>query len=242
MAHHGSLSRKTRLKAEERLKRGEVRVCVATSSLELGIDIGAIDLVCQIGSPRSIGVLLQRVGRSGHSQGGFPKGTGFPAHARRTDRVRGLDLCGSKGGIGQAPHSTVAAGCFIPADCGDVRRRGMEDRRPLRDHPQSISLLKLPRACFDRIVRMLSEGFSTRLGRRSAYLHYDSIHGVLRGRRGARLAAITSGGAIPDNADYDVIAQPEGAYVGSVYEDFAVESHGGRCISSRKYFLAHPAH
>jgi ATP-dependent Lhr-like helicase len=227
VAHHGSLSRKTRLKAEERLKQGEVQACVATSSLELGIDIGAVDLVCQIGSPRSISVLLHRVGRSGHSLGGYPKGRIFPLTRDELIECAALMYGIRKGELDRLnipPWPLDVLSQQIVAMCAAAEWR-VEDlfRTVCRAYPYG----KLPRESFDRVVRMLSEGFSTLLGRRSAYLHYDAVHGVLRGRRGAWLAAITSGGAIPDNADYDVVTEPEGTYVGSVYEDFAVESMAG---------------
>jgi ATP-dependent Lhr-like helicase len=227
VAHHGSLSRKTRLSAEERLKKGEVRVCVATSSLELGIDIGAIDLVCQIGSPRSIGILLQRVGRSGHSQAGFPKGRVFPLTRDELIECAALLYAVRKGELdrlaipswpldilSQQIVAMCAAEDWKVEDLFNVVRKA---------YPYG----NLPRTDFDSVLKILSEGFSQRLGRRSAYLHHDSIHGLLRGRRGARLAAITSGGAIPDNADFSVIVEPEGISVGSVNEDFAVESMAG---------------
>lgn len=227
VAHHGSLSRKTRLKAEQRLKNGEVQVCVATSSLELGIDIGAVDLVCQIGSPRSISVLLQRVGRSGHSKGGLPMGRVFPLTRDELVECAGLVYAVRKGELDRLSippwpldilSQQLVAMCAAEEWNVDELFEVVRGAYPYRD---------LPRESFDAVVRMLSEGISARLGRRSAYLHHDRIHNVLRGRRGARLAAITSGGAIPDNADYDVIAEPDGTYVGSVNEDFAVESLAG---------------
>jgi ATP-dependent Lhr-like helicase len=224
VAHHGSLSRKTRLLAEERLKRGEIRVCVATSSLELGIDIGAVDLVCQIGSPRSIGVLLQRVGRSGHRLSGLPKGRLFPLTRDELIECAGLIYAVKKGELDHVSippwpldilSQQIVAMCAAEDWNVDDLFRTLRNAYPYRD---------LPRQYFDAVTKTLSEGFAESLGRKFTYLHYDRIHETLRGRRGARLAALTSGGAIPDNADYDVIAEPEGVYVGSVYEDFAVES------------------
>jgi ATP-dependent Lhr-like helicase len=227
VAHHGSLSRKTRLEAEERLKKAEVKVCVATASLELGIDVGAVELVCQIGSPRSISILLQRVGRSGHWIGGIPKGRLFPLTRDELIECSALIYAIRRGELDRLSipswpldilSQQIAAMCsaeeWSVADLFRVVRRAY----PYRD---------LPRESFDGVVRMLSEGVSPRLGYRSAMLHYDRVHGVLRARRGTRLAALTSGGAIPDNADYQVIAEPDGTYVGSVTEDFAVESLAG---------------
>ncbi len=227
VAHHGSLSRKTRLKAEELLKRGEVRVCVATSSLELGIDIGAIDLVCQLGSPRSIGVLLQRVGRSGHSRNVLPKGRIFPLTRDELIECAALVYAVRKGELDRLsipPWPLDVLSQQVVAMCAAEDWKIDELYQTIRG---AYSYKDLQRADFDRIVKMLSAGIATRLGRRSAYLHYDGIHDTVSGRRGARIAAITSGGAIPDNADYDVIAEPDGTYVGSVMEDFAVESVGG---------------
>jgi ATP-dependent Lhr-like helicase len=226
-AHHGSLSRKSRLQAEERLKKGEVQACVATSSLELGIDIGSVDLVCQIGSPRSISVLLQRVGRSGHRLGCVPKGRVFPLTRDELIECAAIIYAVRKGELDRLqipPWPLDILSQQIVAMCA-AQEWGLEDLFGVvrRAYPYG----RLPRAFFDRVVRMLSEGFAPRLGRRSTFLHYDRVHQMLRGRRGARLGAITSGGAIPDNADYDVIAEPEGTRVGSVNEDFAVESLAG---------------
>jgi len=227
VAHHGSLSRKTRLKAEERLKNGDVRVCVATASLELGIDIGTVDLVCQIGSPRSISVLVQRVGRSGHWLGGLPKGRLFPLTRDELIECAALIYATRKGVLDRLsipPWPLDILSQQIVAMCA-AEEWDVDDL--FRVVGGAYPYSRLPRTYFDRTVTMLSEGFSSRLGRKSAYLHYDSINRILRGRRGARLAAITSGGAIPDNANYDVIAEPEGNYVGSVHEDFAVASMAG---------------
>ncbi len=226
-AHHGSLSRKTRLAAEEGLKSGSLRVVVATASLELGIDVGHVDLVCHLGAPRALATLLQRIGRSGHWLGGIPKGVLFPltrdelvqsaaavmaARAGELDRVvmpaKPLDI------LAQQIVATAATGKVSEQSLWDMARRAY----PYRD---------LTRKEFDEVIEMLSEGFATKRGRSSAHLHRDQVNGVVSGRRGARLAAITSGGAIPDTADYDVIAEPEEVFVGKVNEDFAVESMAG---------------
>jgi ATP-dependent Lhr-like helicase len=226
-SHHGSLSRQRRLAVETRLKAGELRVLVATASLELGIDIGNVDLVCQIGSPRSISVALQRAGRAGHWRGATPKARLFATtrdellecaalvraiRAGELDRilipVSPLDV------LAQQIVAACAADDWAEEDLFALVRRAY----PYRN---------LARAEFDEIVAMLSEGIAARRGRYSAYLHRDGVNLRLKGRRGARLAAITSGGAIPDNSLYTVRAEPEGFVVGTVDEDFAVESMRG---------------
>jgi ATP-dependent Lhr-like helicase len=227
VAHHGSLSRTTRLAAEEKLKTGQVKVCVATASLELGIDIGLVDLVVQIGSPRSIGLLLQRIGRSGHTVGGTPKGRLFPL-----TRDELLECTALLHGVRQGNLDTLTIPPWpldvmaqqIVAACS-AEEWGEDDLFQLcrRAYPYR----DLPREKFDQVVEVLSKGFSTRLGRSGALLHRDGVNGLLRGRRGARIIALTCGGAIPDNADYDVIADPEETFVGTVNEDFAIESLAG---------------
>lgn len=225
--HHGSLSRRLRQSAEERLKRGELRAVVATASLELGIDIGFVDVVCQVGSPRSIAVALQRIGRSGHWTGATPKGRLFAT--TRDELIECAALVRAiRGGrldrieIPEAPLDVLAQQIVAECACQEWREDELFAlvRRvwPYRD---------LNRRDFDAVVEMLAEGIATSRGRSGAYLHRDRVHGRLRGRRGARLAAITSGGAIPDTANYTVVADPEGTVVGNVDEDFAVESLAG---------------
>ena len=227
LPHHGSLSRALRLEAERRLKGGELRAVVATASLELGIDIGTVDLVCQIGSPRSIAVALQRIGRAGHWVGALPKGRLFATtrdeliecaalvraiHAGELDRLEiprnALDI------LAQQMVACCAAEDWAEDDLFALIRRAW----PYRD---------LPRADFDAVLETLAEGIATARGRAAAYVHRDAVNRRLHGRRNARLTAITSGGAIPDTAQYMVVAEPEGITVGSVDEDFAVESMMG---------------
>ncbi|HQV09700.1 MAG TPA: DEAD/DEAH box helicase [Nitrospira sp.] len=229
-AHHGSLSREIRLAAEDRLKTGAVRVVVATASLELGIDVGTVDLVCQIGSPRSIATCLQRVGRAGHWVHAIPKGRLFAttrdeliecAALIRSIRAGVLDHIEVPPApldvLAQQIVAAAATQAWDETELYELCRKAM----PFRD---------LSRETFDAVVAMLADGYATSRGRGRAYLHHDRINHQIRGRRGARLAAITSGGAIPDTANYAVIAEPDGTVVGSVDEDFAVESLAGDII------------
>src|SRR5450631_1689686 len=256
-AHHGSLSRKLRLAAEKKLKEGQVRVLVATASLELGIDVGTVDLAVQINSPRAIAVALQRVGRSGHWRGAVPKGRFFAttrddlmecAALVRAIKLGDLDSLI----IPEAPLDVLAQ--QIVATCAAGTNSASTVRGTMRgqdgpataggdagatvddgwDEDEMFALAKraypyrnLKRETFDSILEMLSEGIAAKRGRYGAYVHRDRVNGKLRARRGARLAAITSGGAIPDNSLYTVVAEPDGVVVGTVDEDFAVESNRG---------------
>ena len=227
VAHHGSLSRTIRLAAEEKLKKGEVKVCVATASLELGIDIGVVDLVCQIGSPRSIGLLLQRVGRSGHTIGGTSKGRLFPLTRDELVECAALARASRRGDLDTLkipgwPLDVLAQQMVAACAAGEWEEEGLFDLCR-RAYPYG----GLPREKFDQLVESLSRGFAPRQGRSGALLHRDGVNRRLKGRRGARIAALTSGGAIPDTGDYDVIADPEGVFVGTVNEDFAIESMAG---------------
>ena len=200
---------------------------MATSSLELGIDIGAVDLVVQVGSPRSIGLLLQRVGRSGHTLRGTPKGRLFPLTRDELLECMALIRGFRRGNLDRLkipPWPLDVLAQQIVAECASAEW-GEDELRELcgRAYPYR----DLPRECFDQVVDMLSQGVASRHGRRSAHIHHDAINGRLKGRRGARLAALTSGGAIPDNADYDVVAEPDNTFVGTVNEDFAIESMRG---------------
>ena len=226
-AHHGSLSKEHRFDAEQRLKRGELRALVATASLELGIDIGDVDLVCQIGSPRAIATFLQRVGRSGHAVDGTPKGRVFPQSrdelvesAALLDAVRRGELDTLH--VERLPLDVLAQQIVAEVAGREWREDGLFDL-VRRAHP----FADLTRERFTAVVRMLADGFTTRRGPRGAYLHRDAVNGVLRASRGARLTAITSGGAIPDSADYNVVLEPQSVMVGTVNEDFAVESIAG---------------
>ena len=226
-AHHGSLAKELRLDAEQRLKSGGLRALVATASLELGIDIGDVDLVCQLGSPRAISTFLQRVGRANHAVQGVPRGRLFPLSRDELvectallDAVRAGEL--DRLQVPEAPLDVlcqqivaeVASGERGEAELFSLVRRAW----PYRD---------LPGPTWREVLQMLSDGIATRRGRQSAYLHRDAVNGRLRARRGARLTAITCGGAIPQNADYQVVLEPQGNPVGTLNEDFAVESLAG---------------
>ena len=227
LPHHGSLSREARFAAEDRLKNGDLRAVVATASLELGIDVGTIDLVVQMGSPRSIAVALQRVGRSGHWVGATPKARLFAttrdeliecAALVRSMRSGAMDALT----IPTAPFDILAqqlvAACASHEWETDALHALVRTAYPYRD---------LARSDFDEVVALLADGVAISRGRSGTFLHHDRVNGRLRPRRGARLAAITSGGAIPDTALYKVVVEPEGQVVGTLDEDFAVESLAG---------------
>ena len=226
-AHHGSLAKEARLAAEQRLKRGELQVLVATASLELGIDIGEVELVCQIGSPGSIAAFLQRVGRSGHQVEGTPKGRLFATS--RDDLIECVALldCVRRGELDEvviprAPLDVLAQQIIAEVSCQAWPEQALLDcfrrAQPYADLDEQHYLA---------LLRMLAEGYSGRQGVRGAYLHRDAVSGELRGRRGSQLTALTSGGTIPDNADYSVLLEPQALNIGSVNEDFAVESIAG---------------
>jgi ATP-dependent Lhr-like helicase len=226
-AHHGSLSKERRHRVETRLRAGDLKVLVATASLELGIDIGPVELVCQIGSPRSIATFLQRVGRSNHTRAGTPKGRLFPFTRDELVECTAL-LMAVRAGKLDAIHparlpldiaaqqivAEVAAGEWKTADLWALVRRAA----PYAD---------LTRERFDEVVELMSAGIETGRGKRGAYLHHDAVNGELRARGGARLAAATSGGAIPETGDYRVVAEPDDTLIGTVNEDWAVESMAG---------------
>jgi len=226
-AHHGSLARAFRLQAEQRLKAGELRVLVATASLELGLDIGDVDLVCQLGSTRSIATFLQRAGRSRHQVDGIPTARLFPQTrdelvecAALLDAVARGELDALR--IPVAPRDVLAQQIIAEVACQEWDESALYAlvRRawPYRG---------LEREDFDAVLRMVSEGFSTRQGPRASYVHRDAVHQRLRERRGARMTALTSGGTIPDTGDYTVLLEPQAEHIGTVNEDFAVESQAG---------------
>ena len=226
-AHHGSLSREQRLDAEQRLKAGNLRVIVATASLELGIDIGVVDLVCQFGSPKSIMAFLQRVGRSGHHISGTPKGRLFPLTRDELVECTALLAAAQAGELDRISVPPQPLDVLAQQIVAEVSTREWATDALFAVCRRAFPYRELPREQFDCVVRMLAEGFSTARGRRAAYLHHDAIGGRVRARRGAGLAALTNGGAIPDNFDYQVRVDPQDLFIGSVHEDFAVESVPG---------------
>ena len=246
-AHHGSLSRRLRLNAERRLKDGEIKVLVATASLELGIDIGTVDLVAQISSPRAIAVALQRVGRSGHWRGAIPKGRLFATTRDELIECAALVRAIRQGDLDRlmipdAPQDILAQQ-IVAACAAETTHRSEHPKQGQNlaassetdsgwDEGELFDLIKraypyrnLSRKSYEAILEMLSEGIAAKRGRYGAYIHWDRVNHKLRARRGARLASITSGGAIPESALFTVVAEPEGTVVGTLDEDFAVESN-----------------
>ena len=229
-AHHGSLSRKLRLESERKLKQGEIRILFATASLELGIDIGNIDLVCQINSPRAIAAAMQRVGRAGHWHGATPKGRFFVT--TRDDLIENAALI-------QAMRAGVLDRLEIPEEPLDVLMQQIvaccacepwEEDALFALVRRAYPYRELTRAIFDEVLTLLSEGIASSRGRFGAYLLRDRVHGHLQARRGARMAAVTNGGTIPDTAIFQVIAQPEGVQIATLDEHFAVDSSPGDVI------------
>jgi ATP-dependent Lhr-like helicase len=226
-AHHGSLAKEQRFDAEQRLKAGALKALVATASLELGIDIGDVDLVCQLGSPRSIASLLQRVGRSGHAVAGTPKGRLFPLSRDELVECTALIDSVRRGELDQLVLPEQPLDVLAQQIVAEVAAQEWNEDELYAMIRRAWPYRTLPREDFIAVLVMLADGFSTRRGRRGALIHYDAVNHKLRGRRGARLTALTSGGTIPDNADYQVLLEPENQIIGSVNEDFAVESMAG---------------
>ncbi len=226
-AHHGSISKEHRLDAERRLKSGALRALVATSSLELGIDIGSIDLVCQIGSPRAISTFLQRVGRSGHTVKGTSKGRLFPL--TRDELVECLAILDAvrRGELDSIIMPEKPLDILAQQIVAEVASREYKEEELYGLVTNAYPYRDLTSKEFNDVIKMLSHGFATQRGRRSAYLHHDIVNEQLRARKGARLTALVSGGTIPDNFDYDVILEPTNTFIGTVNEDFAIESVAG---------------
>lgn len=228
--HHGSLSRQIRLAAETRLKDGEIKVLVATASLELGIDVGYVDLVCQVNGVKTIATALQRIGRAGHWRGAIPKGRIFPY--TRDELVESAAL------VRAIKHNDLDK-LEIPENSIDILAQQivamaaveeLNENELFEDVRKAYPYRNLTREKFDQVIQMLSDGISARRGRYGAYLMRDQVNGKLSARRGARLAAITSGGAIPESALYGVVAEPDGVSVGTLDEHFAIDSHRGDVI------------
>ena len=226
-AHHGSLSKDRRYRVETRLRAGELRALVATASLELGIDIGPVELVCQIGSPRSIATFLQRVGRSNHSRAGVPKGRLYPS--TRDELVE----CAALVAAIRAGHLDAIHLPRLPLDIlaqqlvAEVSAQEWDVDALYEMLRKAVPYTELTRAQFDEVLELAAHGVETGRGPRGRYVHHDAVNGKVRGRKGARLAAVTSGGAIPEIGDYRVLADPDDLFIGSVNEDWAVESMAG---------------
>ncbi len=226
-SHHGSMSRERRFEAEQGLKSGELRAIVATASLELGIDIGHVDLVCQVGSVRAIGTLVQRIGRSGHHVGGTPKGRIFPLTLDELVESTALVDAVRRGELDTVTLYESPLDILAQHVVAAVGARDWEESELFEVVRGSFSFRDLTRERFEEVLEMLADGYATRRGRRSALIHWDQINGRIRARRGTRLVALTSGGAIPERADYRVVLDHDETVVGTLDEDFAIESMPG---------------
>jgi ATP-dependent Lhr-like helicase len=229
-AHHGSLSRDRRQRVEQRLRAGELRALVATASLELGIDIGPVELVCQIGSPHSIATFLQRVGRANHQRSGVPRGILYPGTRDELVECAALLAAVRRGGLDalhppERPLDILAQ--QVVAETAARGEEGVAEEELFELVTRAWPYRSLTRDEYEEVVDLVSAGIETGRGRRMAYIHRDRVNGRLRGRRGARLAALTSGGAIPETGDYRVLMEPGDVFIGTVNEDFAIESMQG---------------
>jgi ATP-dependent Lhr-like helicase len=229
-AHHGSLSRERRQRIEHRLRAGDLRALVATASLELGIDVGPVELVCQIGSPHSIATFVQRVGRANHHRTGVPRGIMYPTTRDELVECAALLAAVRRGRLDalhppEQPLDILAQ--QIVAEAAARGDDGVAEGELFGLVTRAWPYRRLTREEFEEVVELVSVGIETGRGRRMAYLHRDRVNGRLRGRRGARLAALTSGGAIPETGDYRVLMEPGDVFVGTVNEDFAIESMQG---------------
>ncbi|WP_431274740.1 DEAD/DEAH box helicase [Variovorax ureilyticus] len=226
-AHHGSLAKEARLDAEQRLKRGDLKVLVATASLELGLDIGDVDLVCQLGSPRSIATFLQRAGRSGHAVGGVPKARLFAQSCDELVECAALLDCVRRGELDALHVQPAPLDVLAQQIVAETAGREWNEDELFALVRRAWPYAQLTRDSYASVVRMLADGFATRQGQRASYVHRDAVHHRLRERRGARLTALTSGGTIPETGDYTVVLEPQAQKIGTVNEDFAVESLAG---------------
>jgi ATP-dependent Lhr-like helicase len=226
-AHHGSLAKDRRLRIEQRLKAGEMRALVATASLELGIDVGSVDLVCQLGSPRAVTTFLQRIGRSGHALGRTSRGRLFATSRDELVECAALVRAVAAGRLDRTEPPRAPLDVLAQQIVAECSAREWDADALFGLVRTAAPFAKLERAAFDDVVTSLAEGAAPRLGRAGALLHHDRVHGVLRGRRAARLVAVTNGGAIPDTADYRVVLDPDETLVGTVNEDWAIESMAG---------------
>jgi ATP-dependent helicase Lhr and Lhr-like helicase len=226
-AHHGSLAKERRHLTEQRLKQGALRALVATASLELGIDIGPVELVCQVGSPRSIATFLQRVGRSGHTRFATPKGILYPMTRDELVECAALLRAVHAGRLDSIVFPDAPLDILMQQVVAECAAQPWQQDALFALVKRAAPYASLSRLDFDRAVELVSEGIVTGRGKRAAYLHKDGVAGRLLGRRGARLAALTSGGAIGDTADYRVLEEPGDTFVGTINEDFAIESMAG---------------
>jgi ATP-dependent Lhr-like helicase len=226
-AHHGSLSRPLRLDAEQRLKNGEIKILIATASLELGIDIGDIDLVCQISTTRAVAVAMQRVGRAGHWRGAIPKGRFFAT--TRDDLMEQAALIRKMraGELDQLQIPPQPADVLMQQIVATVGAEPWEEDTLFNTLRRAYPYRNLTREAFNQLITLLTEGIESSRGRYGAYLLRDGVNGILHPRRGARSIAISNGGAIPDVALYNVILQPEGVQIATLDEHFAVDSSPG---------------
>ncbi|MBA2261948.1 MAG: DEAD/DEAH box helicase, partial [Solirubrobacterales bacterium] len=229
-AHHGSLAREERTVVEEQLKAGELPCLVATSSLELGIDMGAVDLVVQVESPKSVARGLQRIGRAGHNVGDVSKGRIFPkfradllecavvVKLMREGRIEPTVVPRNPLDVLAQQIVAIAAAADDPVPVDDLQAL------VTRTH----SYAELPRPLLDNVLDMLDGRYpSAEFGDLRARIVWDRVGGTIRARKGARQLAVTNAGTIPDRGLFSVVL-PDGRRVGELDEEMIYEARAGQ--------------
>jgi ATP-dependent Lhr-like helicase len=229
-AHHGSLSRALRLDAEQRLKSGQCKILIATASLELGIDIGSIDLVCQIATTRAVAVAMQRVGRAGHWRGAIPKGRFFAT--TRDDLLEQAALLRKMvaGELDRLEIPDAPIDVLMQQIVAAVGAESWDETALYNTLRRAYPYRNLSREHYDELLALLHNGIENSRGRYGAYLMRDQVQGHLHARRGARSIAISNGGAIPDTSIFAVMLQPENVQIATLDEHFAVDSSPGDVV------------
>ncbi|MGD9898933.1 MAG: DEAD/DEAH box helicase [Calditrichaceae bacterium] len=228
LAHHGSISREERYKIESDLKAGQIPAVIATASLELGIDIGSIDLVIQLEAPKSVSTALQRVGRSGHLLHATSKGRIIPLYPSDIDDAVAMAYNTAAGAIEETVIPENALDVLAQQITAEVSMREWPRHELYRQMTSSYCYRHLTENAFNRVLDMLSGQYAdSPLRALQQRLNWDKVNDNLIARRGSRLTAVMNGGTIPDRGYYGVYLDGENVKLGEMEEEFVFESRVG---------------